>query len=632
MSAFEPHICCPNSQCSDPLNPLGSLQCASCDTPLIYRYLWAVGELAKKTPVGTQVAGRYYVLSPYIWLDTQPGLMPEIPTEWSEGVQPYFHLYPYQLHLPEIYGFCLLSAQDSVETLLLENVPLDQKGVLYPAIAHLWSYTSPVRQLYWLWQMLELWQPLQEQGVAASLLAVENVRVEGWRIRLCQLIHDAEILPPAMADAALPALGLADLANVWLGWVEQANPAIAPSLKELCQQMQTQPDWKDVAQSLNRLLLQQTALLPLRIQGYGQTETGPERSHNEDSCYPTQADRADPLATRLAIVCDGIGGHEGGEVASQLAVQSIKPQIQALLAEMSHQPDLLSPEVVTEQLDSVVRVVNNLIATQNNLQAREARRRMGTTLIMAIQLPQPVFTRDGLAENSHELYLVNVGDSRAYWITPRYCHRLTVDDDVSTREVRLGRAIYREALDRPDAGALTQAIGTRDADLIHPTIQRFVIEEDGILLLCSDGLSDNGLVEQFWASLTEPVFKGKTSLESLARDWIGLASEKNGYDNISLVMLLCRVSPPVADVTFPPGTTRQTAETEWSPASQAIAQAGAEDGATAVPTSPPQPGSLGKTLAIALLLLLLSSGLGLLLWSQASPDSFQQFRERILGK
>uniref|UniRef100_A0ACD5H226 PP2C family protein-serine/threonine phosphatase n=1 Tax=Desertifilum tharense IPPAS B-1220 TaxID=1781255 RepID=A0ACD5H226_9CYAN len=153
---------------------------------------------------------------------------------------------------------------------------------------------------------------------------------------------------------------------------------------------------------------------------------------------------------------------------------------------------------------STVRVVNNQIAAQNDTQGRELRQRMGTTLVMALQLPQRVGLQAGRVGNSHELYIAHVGDSRAYWMTPNYCQLLTVDDDVSVREVRMGRSLYRECLRRPDAGALTQALGTRDAEFVRPTVRRFILEEDGILLLCSDGLSDRDRIESVLGRLYSP--------------------------------------------------------------------------------------------------------------------------------
>ncbi|MHC5830810.1 MAG: PP2C family protein-serine/threonine phosphatase, partial [Nostoc sp.] len=109
------------------------------------------------------------------------------------------------------------------------------------------------------------------------------------------------------------------------------------------------------------------------------------------------------------------------------------------------------------------------------------------------------------SNNTHELYLANVGDSRAYWITRNYCQLLTVDDNVATREVRLAQSLYRKALLRADASALTQALGTKDAESLRLKVQRLIVEEDGILLLCSDGLSDNNWVEQSWQNYAIPV-------------------------------------------------------------------------------------------------------------------------------
>jgi protein phosphatase len=572
--------------------------------------------------------------------------MPESPSDYPDQVLPYLVLYPHRLHLPEVYGIYQDEEHpQTASTILLENVPLDQTGNLYPAIAQSWSQATAVRQVYWLWQLLQLWTPLQAQGVASSLLVANNIRVEGWRIRLCQLLQDQDILPPTDEPTAgqRPQLGLADLADLWCSWLDEAMPEVIDPLRTLCQQMQAEgTTLKQIANSLNHLLLQQAAQLPLRSHLLGKTDPGPERSHNEDSCFPIASGHqatADELYPYLAIVCDGIGGHEGGEVASQMAVQSLKLQIRALLSELAEQTEIVPPDVVTEQLEAIVRVVNNLIAAQNDAQGRESRRRMGTTLVMALQLPQRVMfeeashTEESHAENGHELYLVNVGDSRAYWITPHYCHQLTVDDDVITREVRLGRSLYREALKRSDASSLTQAIGTRDAEFLHPTIQRFIVEEDGLLLLCSDGLSDRNRVEESWADYTADLFNGQRSLDTLATDWINLAREKNGHDNISVVLLRCRVSTPT--LTLPVSDTVASPDSAWSPASRALLEHESEQEAAAVSSTTPAKGlrsQLSGTLWKLAVLLVLAGAIGLALWSQANPTGIQQFRERLFQK
>ena len=494
-------------------------------------YLWAIGKDLAELPTTELLKGRYKLVSPQLWLDTLIDIPPEQPSK-LELVKPYLLLHPYQLHLPQLYGVCQL--EDFPDILLLENIPCDRHGKLYHSLESAWSKANPVRQLYWLWQILELWTPMAEVGVTASWLDPENIRVEGWRIRLVQLHVGNPV-------------GLGDLAEVWQSLAAAAAPVIQEPLAKIIQQM---PEGKleTIANQLNQLLLQQAALQPLRLRVVGATDAGPQQVQNEDTCYPLLSDLPnnnqtyDPLIPFLSIVCDGVGGHEGGEVASQLAVETVKLQIRALLKEVSEDPQLMTPELVAEQLQEILRVVNNMIAGRNDEQQRESRRRMGTTLIMALQLPQQIDTPQG-KRNSHELYLVSVGDSRAYWITSEYCHQLTVDDDVANREVRLGRSLYRQALQRADAFSLTQAIGTRSAEHLNPKVQRLILEEDGLLLLCSDGMSDQNRVETSWSGLVQEVTGGKIALETAVDQLLTIASQKNGHDNASVVLTYCSVAP-----------------------------------------------------------------------------------------
>jgi protein phosphatase len=542
INTFSESIYCPNPTCPEPRNTFGRQHCAACETRLIYRHLWAVGRDVEEVPQGKVIGDRYLAIAPQIWLDSRPDLLPSVPEELPLAIAPYLHLYPQRLHTPEVYGFFQLAeAAQTFDVILLENVPITNFGRLYPSILEAWSKTSAVRQIYWLWQMLQLWTPLTEQGVASSLLVPENLRVDGWRVRLLEL-HQGNYQPT-----------LRDLGDVWSGLVESAQPQVKSRLGEICQFMRrSSMNIEAIALELNELLLEQAAELPLHLEVVGMTDTGPQRSQNEDSCYPTAADFKlskssgnDKLLPYLTIVCDGVGGHEGGEVASQLAVLSLKALIQNFLAEIAEQDDLMIPTMVTKQLEEIVRVVNNVISAQNNEQGKELRERMGTTLVMALQLPQKikVVSEDLRSNNGNELYLVNVGDSRAYWITENSCQRLTVDDDVASREVQLGHSLHWESQRRPDAGALTQALGTRDGDFLHPIIQRFIVEDEGLLLLCSDGLSDNDWVEQSWESYGPAVLKGEMSLEAAVQYLINVGNEKNGYDNTSVVMTHCRMSP-----------------------------------------------------------------------------------------
>jgi protein phosphatase len=597
MSRFELKIYCTNPRCDRPENSASEQTCANCGTTITYRYLWAIEP--KERPIGSIVGnGRYKVVSPRLWLDLQPGLVPFMPAEIPEPYLAYLHLYDYRLHLPEIYGVCQESGQ---ETLLLENVPFDRDGTPYPGMMQSFGQSSAVRQVYYLWQMLELWEPMLNWQVASSLLLEENLRVQDWRLRLRELTPDSK--EPSLSE----------LASLWSGLLPETRSSITTPLQEICVQMHDpKVELPQIRKALNQLLLEQAGLLSLGLQAQGITDVGKVREHNEDTCYPLNTVIQDDLFPRLAIVCDGIGGHEGGEVASHMAVQAFKPQIRAFLAELAEQPELVEPDLICDQLAAITRVVNNLISSQNDEQERSDRRRMGTTLMMTLQVPQRVRTSSGtILSNSHELYLVSVGDSRAYWLTPRNLHQLSIDDDVSVREVRLGRSTYRDALMRPDAGALTQALGTRDSESLRPRVQRFLLEEDGLLLICSDGLSDMNLIEQHWQAFADKMRSGE-SLEESAQAWVDLANEKNGSDNISLVLTQFQVTDPTRKIPFKPSES--------------------EDDRPIEPDSIPQepdPKKKANVFLWSLLIILLGGGAALGTWFMVDQKGFESWRDRL---
>lgn len=506
--------------------------------PSQHRYLWAADRQATWIPADKLVEDRYHVITPQLWLDTKPQTPPELPLPLPSTALPYAHLYKYRLHLPQVHGFCSLRRSGlAVEVPLLENIPIDDHGNLLPSLSDAWSHASPLYQVYWLWQIVNLWPPLAGTGVLSSLIQPDNIRVDGWRIRLCELIPDDLNSHQKVT--------VARLGKMWQQYYLTAHPAIAEHLHALILKMQTErASLRDVGYVLNRMLLQQVAQLPLRCEIAGGTDIGSDRGHNEDSYYPQPRDlMQDAHQGRIAIVCDGIAGHEGGEVASHLAVKFLKIQAENLLDETLQADETIPPDQMCNTIAAIVRVVNNAIAAQNNEQGRESRRRMGTTFVMAIHVPQPVVTSKGVG-NSHEIYIAHVGDSRAYWMTRDRCQLLTLDDDIATREVKQGRDVYWHGLERADASALTQALGTNAGEGIVPSVQRFMAIEDGVLLLCSDGLSDGQLVEKSWREYAQQIIDGEMTLPDAVQSWLALARRQNGEDDVSLVLMSCRVSPP----------------------------------------------------------------------------------------
>ncbi|MEO1095441.1 MAG: protein phosphatase 2C domain-containing protein [Cyanobacteria bacterium J06638_28] len=485
--------------------------------------LWVVGPGAAAVPAGEQVGDRYEVIAPQIWRDLAPAAPPPTPDTIPDTVLPYLHAHPHRLHVPGVYD--VVSQRGQAPWILLENAPVNPRsGELYPALASAWAAVTSTRQMSWMWQMWQLWEPLQSLGVASSLLDLANVRVEGWRVRILELKTDTR--PPSLAD----------LAECWQPLVAQASPAIASPLNNVCNTLVTgEMDAEQLTVDLNYLLLKEASQSRYHFRMAGATHPGPQHSRNEDACYPEGELREIPTP-RIALVCDGVGGHEAGEVASQTAVRSLQLQLQGLLAESGQEENAVPPSVIAQQIEAALRVVNDLVNAQNDLQGRSDRQRMGTTLAMVLIVPQRLRTPQGWLQVD-ELYVAHVGDSRAYWITPDYCHQLTIDDDIAGRNTRAGQAFYTALRDRPEAGALTQALGTRNSSYLKPHIQRFVLDEAGLLLLCSDGLSDHYRIEGAWANYIGLITKDIITLPSAVESWIQLANQKNGHDNVSVVLL-----------------------------------------------------------------------------------------------
>lgn len=509
--------------------------------PLMSRYLWAAERQATWIPADRLVEDRYHVISPQLWLDTKPQEAPELLSPLPRHALAYAHLYQYKLHLPQIHGFCSLKRSgETVEIPLLDNIPIDDEGKLLPSLVEAWSTATPLNQAYWLWQAIDLWAPLAGTGVLSSSIVMDNLRVDGWCLRLCELIPDY---------TTGNRVTLSTLGTLWLQTLPGIAPEIADRLRALFIKMQAEKaSLRDVATELNQIVLEQAAQLPLRWQIAGGTDAGATHQHNEDSYYPTPLELAhDPTGGKIAIICDGVAGHEGGEVASQMAVKLLKIQTQSLFDDLLNSREIVSPAQICSTIAAIVRVANNTITVQNQSQGREDRRRMGTTMVMAIQVAQRISSPNGVG-NSHEIYIAHVGDSRAYWITPQRCQLLTIDDDIATREVKQGRDVPWHSVSHPEATALTQALGMKPGELIHPTVQRFMAIEDGILLLCSDGLSDRHLVESSWQDYATRILETDIPLTEAVQSWLALAHRQNGDDNISLVLMSCKVSPPAAKI------------------------------------------------------------------------------------
>jgi len=563
-------------------NPLTNRFCEKCGTPLVKRYLWMMGDWVRTYyRVGELIDNRYLVKQPQIVLDTKPAQAPQAPEEPPSWISLYLKLLPFHLHIPQIYGY--IPSPDerlNMDIWLLEygTIPLDETGELIypellPTLAEVWSPASDLRQIHWLWQMAKLWHPLQKKAVVSSLLNPSLTRVNNQLLQLLELSKDEATAP-----------NLRDLGAFWAGLIPTAAANLQDFLASLTQELESGD--LDRPESL-------IAILDYALQHYGAgqersyeiftcTDTGPLREHNEDACYPP-TNQALTLAhgqNPLAIVCDGIGGQEGGEIAAQLAIETLSREINP-----SPTTDMeVYPENHSLALEQAIRVTNDLISQRNDQESRQDRQRMGTTLVMTFA-------------HAQEMYAAHLGDSRIYWITAHSCHQVTVDDDLASREVKLGYLLYRDAIQYPNAGALVQALGMSSANNLHPTVQRLIVDQDCVFLLCSDGLSDYDRVEQYWDSEIVPLLQGEKTVTAVGESLLQLANQKNGHDNSTIALVYCRVVPaaePVTPLVYAEAKERiilDLNDQDFDPSQETFSE---EEVVTSIPTPPPASSSVSS--------------------------------------
>ena len=196
---------------------------------------------------------------------------------------------------------------------------------------------------------------------------------------------------------------------------------------------------------------------------YGQTDRGLQRQTNQDAFYYCRF--SDDEA--FAVVCDGMGGANAGNVASETAVKII-----ANYMKKAYRPNL-TKTAVENVLRSSVRSANVAIfeAAQNNQDMSG----MGTTAVLAFV-------------SGDSLTVLHVGDSRAYLFAAGELQQLTVDHSVVQTLVDSGRISPDEAKNHPQKNIITRALGV--AEDVAVDVNHFVFDQGAVLLLCSDGLSN----------------------------------------------------------------------------------------------------------------------------------------------
>jgi len=248
-----------------------------------------------------------------------------------------------------------------------------------------------------------------------------------------------------------------------------------------------------------------TASVPMTIEMHAAVDPGRARSNNEDSVALDEG-------VSLAVLADGMGGYNAGEVASSMATSFIRTELGRWLSEASIQA---SDAEVRRAMDICVDNANRAIFNAANSNPQYAG--MGTTLVVAVF-------------RGERLLLGHVGDSRCYRLRAGRLQQITRDHSLLQEQIDAGLITPEQAAFSANKNLVTRAVGVEDTVLLE-THQHDVLPGD-IFLMCSDGLSDmlddTGIAQLMLAN---------ESMETSAHALIDAANDAGGKDNISVILV-----------------------------------------------------------------------------------------------
>ena len=241
------------------------------------------------------------------------------------------------------------------------------------------------------------------------------------------------------------------------------------------------------------------------MNAFGITDKGKVRSANQDAYRLSLSPDGEYV---LAALCDGMGGVHGGEFASAVAADSF----------MQYAEDMLrrEPKSDAAQVLREAAAYSNLKVYDRAFRD-ESCRGMGTTLVAALVRPE-------------DAAVVNIGDSRCYWLADAQLQQVTRDHSLVQSMVDRGLITEDEARSHPRKNVIMRAVGLERT--IRSDIFRLDIRPGDALLLCSDGLSN--LVD---AGEMESLLLASSDDDAVCRELLRMALDRGAPDNVTLALV-----------------------------------------------------------------------------------------------
>ena len=240
------------------------------------------------------------------------------------------------------------------------------------------------------------------------------------------------------------------------------------------------------------------------MKAFAKTDVGKLREINEDFYYiPNEEDEV-----QVFILADGMGGYNGGEVASRLATTTALSYIKSNFENTPKEK-----EDILNLIKSAMEYANMIVYEKSN--EEKELEGMGTTLEVCLI-------------HNNKAYIGHIGDSRIYRIRKEFIRKLTHDHSYVQNLVKDGTITEEEARNHPKKNMLMKALGC--TAFVEPDVTAKGFIKDDIILMCSDGLSNLLKDEEIYEILRE---EGENAAEKLVEK----ANEKGGYDNITAIVI-----------------------------------------------------------------------------------------------
>jgi serine/threonine protein phosphatase PrpC len=241
------------------------------------------------------------------------------------------------------------------------------------------------------------------------------------------------------------------------------------------------------------------------------THTGMVRSHNEDSIA------VDP-DIGLAVLADGMGGYNAGEVASGIATVLISSETrEASTNHAPHEVDKTTGATNAEKLlRDIIAKANTSIFQSANSQPQYAG--MGTTLVVTLFC-------------NNQVTIAHIGDSRCYRQRAGKLEQMTRDHSLLQEQIDSGLLTKEAAKRSQNKNLVTRALGIEPT--VEAEIHTYPVQEGDILLICSDGLND--MVEDDNIEMTLAALGA--NLQLAADQLVQMANDNGGRDNVSVVLI-----------------------------------------------------------------------------------------------